>query len=105
MLSRATIRPDLKLPGTFGALIGESFRMLEQINERKGIINRKNIIGGIDQLMIELDNIDDEIILSEDSFSVQKASLQKSMLGIVLLIIMCVIICLITLFPFISSAF
>ncbi|QQO09772.1 hypothetical protein [Breznakiella homolactica] len=56
MLSRVSIRQDLRLPGSFGAIIGESFRIFEQITERKHIITRKNIIGGIDQLMIELSN-------------------------------------------------
>jgi heptaprenyl diphosphate synthase len=54
MLSRFTIRQDLKLPGAFGELIGESFRIFALIMDRKGAINRKNIAGGIDALMLEL---------------------------------------------------
>ncbi len=54
MLSKATIRSDLRLPGSFGALIGESFRYLELIMEKKGGIERKDPIGGIDRLLIEL---------------------------------------------------
>jgi heptaprenyl diphosphate synthase len=98
MLSKFSIRRDLKLPGTFGALIGESFKMLEKINERKNLINRKNIIGGIDQLMIELSN-DDETISLEESSSVLKPSLQKSILGIIILIIICALIWSFLFFP------
>jgi heptaprenyl diphosphate synthase len=54
MLSRVSIRQDLRLPGSFGELIGESFRIFAQITERKNIIDRKNIVLSIDKLMIEL---------------------------------------------------
>jgi heptaprenyl diphosphate synthase len=107
MLSRFCIRPDLKLPGTFGALIGESFRMLEKINERKGMINRKNIIGGIDQLMMELDN--DEILLPEETIQNRSVAgipmLGITVPGIIILIGMCVLIIFITVFPFIFPDF
>jgi hypothetical protein len=56
LLSRATIRSDLRLPGAFGSLIGESFRYFDRIMERKGGIERKNPIGGIDRLMVDLWN-------------------------------------------------
>lgn len=54
MLSRFSIRQDLRIPGGFGALIGESFRMLALIVDRKHRISRKKLIAGIDRLMIEL---------------------------------------------------
>ena len=54
MLSKATIRSDLRLPGAFGALIGESFRCFDRILEKKGRIDRKDIIGSIDRLLLEL---------------------------------------------------
>jgi heptaprenyl diphosphate synthase len=54
MLSRTAIRRDLRLPGSFGALIGESFRFLALIQERKPSITRKNLMDDIDRLMIEL---------------------------------------------------
>ncbi len=54
LLSRVSIRSDLRLPGALGALIGESFRYFERILERKGGIERKDPIGGIDRLMLEL---------------------------------------------------
>ncbi|MCL1837209.1 MAG: hypothetical protein FWG46_06665 [Treponema sp.] len=54
MLSRFTIRPDLKLPGLFGELIGESFRIFSLIMNQKQRITRKNLIGDIDQMMIDL---------------------------------------------------
>jgi len=54
LLSRVSIRSDLRLPGSLGALIGESFRYFECIMDRKGGIERKDPIGGIDRLMLEL---------------------------------------------------
>jgi heptaprenyl diphosphate synthase len=54
MLSRVAIRPDLRFPGNFGALIGESFRFLALIRERKQTVTRKNWMNDIDRLMIEL---------------------------------------------------
>jgi heptaprenyl diphosphate synthase len=54
MLSRVAIRRDLRFPGSFGALIGESFRLLALIRDRKQRITRKNWMGDIDRLMIEL---------------------------------------------------
>ncbi|MHB9292283.1 hypothetical protein Holit_01379 [Hollandina sp. SP2] len=54
MLSKASIRADLCLPGFLGSLLGESFRILEGITQRKALITRKHFIEGIDQLMLEL---------------------------------------------------
>jgi heptaprenyl diphosphate synthase len=58
MLSKASIRSDLRLPGTIGALIGESFRLFALITERKGRIRAKTIVSDIDSLMIDLGSID-----------------------------------------------
>ncbi|MDR0629712.1 MAG: hypothetical protein LBG24_08790 [Treponema sp.] len=54
LLSRASIRADLCLPGFFGSLLGESFRIFERITQRKAVITRQHFIEGIDQLMLEL---------------------------------------------------
>jgi heptaprenyl diphosphate synthase len=54
MLSRLTVRQDLRLPGGFGELIGESFRILAVLTEKKNTISAKNLIAGIDGLMLEL---------------------------------------------------
>ena len=54
MLSRFTIRQDLKIPGLFGELIGESFRIFAVIMDTRQRITRKNLIADIDRLMIEL---------------------------------------------------
>jgi heptaprenyl diphosphate synthase len=60
MLSRASIRHDLRLPGNFGALIGESLRMFALITERKGRFTGKShnagsLIANLDELLLELD--------------------------------------------------
>jgi heptaprenyl diphosphate synthase len=54
MLSRASIRPDLRFPGFFGALIGESLRIFEEITRRKGILVQKGFMEGLDQLLAAL---------------------------------------------------
>lgn len=54
LLSRATIRSDLKLPGGFGSLLAEAFRLFELISERRGTFDRRDPIGSIDLMMLEL---------------------------------------------------
>jgi heptaprenyl diphosphate synthase len=57
MLSRVTVRQDIKIPGLFGELIGESFRVFAVITDRKQSIStvaRKNFMADIDRLMLEL---------------------------------------------------
>jgi len=56
MLSRITIRRDLKLPGLFGELIGESLRLYSIIMNQRHRITRKNLIADIDNMMVELSN-------------------------------------------------
>jgi heptaprenyl diphosphate synthase len=58
LLSRASVREDLRLPGSFGALIGESFRLFTVITERRHILKGKGIIRGIDELLEELSGPD-----------------------------------------------
>jgi hypothetical protein len=55
MLSGTFIRADLRLPGAFGDLLGESFRLFALLEERKTIFKRRHIIEGIDDLLLELD--------------------------------------------------
>ena len=59
MLSRFSIRRDLRLPGSLGKLIGESFRMLASIQERRSAVSGKNFVAGLDALMMELDKTEE----------------------------------------------
>jgi len=65
MLSRVTIRRDLKIPGLFGEMVGESFRIFSLIMNQKQRITRKNLIGDIDQMMIELSGDGGEAVQGE----------------------------------------
>ena len=56
MLSRVAIRQDLNIPGLFGELICESFRVFALIVSRRQRVTRKNLLTGIDELMLELSN-------------------------------------------------
>jgi heptaprenyl diphosphate synthase len=52
MLSRFTIRPDLEIPGAFGGILGESFRIFAELNGQKIHFDRKDFLGSIDRLML-----------------------------------------------------
>jgi len=54
MLSKVTIRQDLKLPGVFGEILGESLRIFSVIMNRKYRLAGKNPIIEIDNIMLEL---------------------------------------------------
>ncbi|MFA6505051.1 MAG: hypothetical protein WCT14_03075 [Treponemataceae bacterium] len=82
LLSRATIRSDLRMPGAFGSLIGESFRYFDRIMERKGGIERKDPIGGIDRLMNDLWNERDGMTKTEPN-----RDLRRPVLGLLILVI------------------
>ena len=53
MLSRFSIRRDLSLPGFFGEIITESFKVFSEMEYIK--LNRKNLLSGIDEALIRLD--------------------------------------------------
>jgi heptaprenyl diphosphate synthase len=54
MLSRISIRQDLRIPGVFGELIGESFRLFAVITDSRRRITGKSLMKDIDDLMTEL---------------------------------------------------
>ena len=55
LLSRTFINSDLRLPGKIGFLLGESFRMLEILRQKKGYIHRGRITAGIDRVLSEVE--------------------------------------------------
>ena len=66
MLSRIAIRPDLRFPGLFGELIGESFRVFALLMNQKRRVTRKTFITDIDGLLFEL-SADDRAFSGHDS--------------------------------------
>ena len=54
MLSKVTVRRDLKIPGAFGELLGESLRIFSVMMGRKYRITGKNFFADIDTLLLEL---------------------------------------------------
>jgi heptaprenyl diphosphate synthase len=50
-LSRATVRPDLTLPGRFGAVVSRSFYFFDRINETWETIPKQKIIPRLDALL------------------------------------------------------
>lgn len=53
-LSRFSIRPSLRLPGRIGGLIGRSLFYFEAIMSRRSRIDRKDIIGSVDALLLSV---------------------------------------------------
>jgi heptaprenyl diphosphate synthase len=53
MLSRCCVRNDLALPGTFGEIIGESFRVFSGMTEEKVFFTRQNWLERLDGLLIK----------------------------------------------------
>ena len=56
MLSRLSIRGDLKIPGSFGSLVADSLHYFNIIMESKKRITINNFIADIDQLLIDISN-------------------------------------------------
>jgi len=54
MLSRAAVRDDLKLPGAFGRLLGESLQMFTALMSRKVRITKGSLTASFDNLIAEL---------------------------------------------------
>jgi heptaprenyl diphosphate synthase len=54
MISKVTVRQDLKIPGTFGGLLGESLRIFSIMMSKKNRITVKNFFTDIDNLLLEL---------------------------------------------------
>ena len=67
MLSKLAVRKDLKLPGVFGELLGESFRFYSIILNNRKRISRKNLMGDLDALMLDLSNNEYDIQSSNSS--------------------------------------
>jgi len=54
MLSKVSVRQDLKIPGAFGEILGESFRIFSVMMSKKNRITVRNFIADIDSLLLEL---------------------------------------------------
>jgi heptaprenyl diphosphate synthase len=54
MLSKACVRDDLRFPGFFGAVLGESFRMFAALTAYKRRISPKTFIADIDAALFEI---------------------------------------------------
>jgi len=54
MISKVSVRQDLQIPGAFGELLSDSFRIFSVMMSRKYRFSGKNIFSEIDNLMLEL---------------------------------------------------
>lgn len=53
-ISLASVRADLRIPGTLGAVVGKTFWSFEQIMERRSTIEIRSIGAGVDRLLMDL---------------------------------------------------
>jgi heptaprenyl diphosphate synthase len=60
MLSRTCIKSDLRLPGALGSLLGETFKMLDLMREKKGLIGKGRVVSGIDRMLLEIESMGTE---------------------------------------------
>ena len=58
MLSKVSIRQDLKIPGSFGELLGESLRIFSAMMSREYRVTGKTFFADIDKLLLELSGED-----------------------------------------------
>jgi heptaprenyl diphosphate synthase len=54
ILSKASIQKDLRFPGAFGGLLGESLRMFAALTDRKRRISPKTLIADIDAVLFDI---------------------------------------------------
>jgi heptaprenyl diphosphate synthase len=54
MLSKVTIRQDLKIPGAFGEILGDSFHIFSVMMSKKNRVTGRNFLADIDRLLLEL---------------------------------------------------
>ena len=86
MLSFITIRKDLKIPGLFGELIGESFRIFAIILDSKPAVTWKNFFADIDRLMLELSGDDAaQQAAAQPAAAAQQAAARTKPVGFVIL--------------------
>lgn len=53
-LSQASVRGDLRLPGSFGRLLGESFSFFDRISAQRGRFDAKKPFASIDSILLSL---------------------------------------------------
>ena len=54
VLSQFSIRPNLRMPGRFGGLVGRSLYYFEAIMNQRGSVDRRDVIGSVDALLLSL---------------------------------------------------
>ncbi|MDR0375086.1 MAG: hypothetical protein LBH85_05115 [Treponema sp.] len=58
MLSKASVRQDLRLPGVFGGLLGESLRIFAALAGQKRRVSPKSLVADVDAILFELSAIE-----------------------------------------------
>jgi heptaprenyl diphosphate synthase len=74
MLSKAGVRQDLRLPGAFGGLLGESLRIFAALTGRKRRLSPKSLVADIDAILFELSAADEPLPPHTDAAQKTSAS-------------------------------
>jgi heptaprenyl diphosphate synthase len=86
-ISLFSIRPDLKLPGRLGGLVGRVFYYFEQIMEGRGRIEAKRLIPSIDEVLTGLFRPDGEGEPEKPMFTPVQTTFRGAAFVVVLLLV------------------
>jgi heptaprenyl diphosphate synthase len=78
MLSKAGIQQDLRLPGVFGGLLGESLRIFAALAGRKRRISPKSLVADIDAILFELSETEEPLSPIDASGALPVAAQKKT---------------------------
>ena len=86
MLSRCSVRKDITIPGFFGEIVGESFRIFSQLAEEKLTLKRQNWAGRLDEILLALQRSPEENKPPMET-SIKKRSLATKIVLVVVVIL------------------
>lgn len=86
-ISLFSIRPDLKLPGRLGGLVGRVFYYFEQIMEGRGRIEAKRLIPSIDEVLTGLFRPDGEGEPEKPMFTAVQTTARGAVFVVALLLV------------------
>jgi heptaprenyl diphosphate synthase len=86
MLSKAGIQQDLRLPGAFGGLLGESLRIFAALAGRKRRISPKSLVADIDAILFELSETGEPLSSINASGALPAAAQKTTASGVFILV-------------------
>ncbi|MDR2446397.1 MAG: hypothetical protein LBD58_03760 [Treponema sp.] len=78
MLSKASIQQDLRIPGVFGGLLGESLRIFAALAGQKRRISPKSLVADIDAILFEVSKTGEPLPSPTDAHGVSPVAAHKA---------------------------